>query len=223
MSKILDTVVVETGADPDSAVIWLHGLGADGHDFEPIVPELGLSDDLSVRFVFPHSPVRSVTVNNGMAMRAWYDIKSLDADGRADEQGIRESQGLIEALIRRELERGVRAERLVLAGFSQGAAMALHTGLRYTDKLAGIMGLSGYLPLHQSIAAELSLANRETPVFLAHGSMDPVVSVQSGKDSHKRLLDLGVPVQWHEYPMAHQVCMEELQDIGSWLNSVLAG
>ena len=221
MPTLLDSVIVETGSSPDAVVIWLHGLGADGHDFEPVVPELGLRDGLSVRFVFPHSPVRSVTINNGMAMRAWYDIKSFDINGRSDEQGIRESQSLIEALIRHEAGQGVAMDRIVLAGFSQGAAMALYTGLRYPDKFAGIMALSGYLPLHDSLKNELAIANRDTPVFIAHGTMDQVVAVQLGKDSYELLKSFNVPAEWHDYPMAHQVCPQQLQDIGTWLNNLL--
>lgn len=222
MSQVLESVVVETGESPDRCVIWLHGLGADGHDFEPVVPELRLDSDLSVRFIFPHAPIRPVTLNNGMAMRAWYDIRSLDKDGRLDEQGIRESQLSVEALIKQQNDAGIATKHIVLAGFSQGAALALHTGLRYADKLSGIMALSGYLPSVNSLEEELSIANRDTPIFMAHGTVDPVVNVDLGRESCAQLQAINLPVQWFEYPMAHQVCMEELQEIGQWLSRVLA-
>jgi len=212
---------VESGQNPTASVIWLHGLGADGHDFEPVVPQLGLPESLSLRFVFPHAPVRPVTLNNGMAMRAWYDIISLDAEGRSDEQGIRESQSQIEKLIHLETEKGIATQDIVLAGFSQGGAIALQTGLRFPEKLAGIMALSTYLPLPKSLKDELSIANSKTPVFMAHGQHDPVVPFDFGVQSREQLLEHGVEAEWHDYPMAHQVCMEQLTDIGQWLTKVL--
>lgn len=222
MSDLLAAETVTTADNCTASVIWLHGLGADGHDFVPVVPELGLSPDIGVRFVFPHSDVRPVTLNGGMRMRAWYDIKSLDRNGRVDEAGIRKSQSQIEQLIARENARGVPSERIVVAGFSQGGAVALQVGLRHADKLAGIMALSSYLALDSSLEAELSEANRTTPVFMAHGTYDPVVSVDLGTHSRDELAGHGIPVEWHDYPMAHQVCLEELQDIGRWMNRILA-
>ncbi|NNF17680.1 MAG: alpha/beta fold hydrolase [Gammaproteobacteria bacterium] len=221
MSRILETVEVETAANPTHSVIWLHGLGADGHDFEAIVPELDLDAGRGIRFVFPHAPVRPVTLNGGVPMRAWYDIISLDRHGRADEQGLRESQQQVEALIAREVERGSPVGSIVIAGFSQGGALALQTGLRHADKLAGIMALSCYLPLQNSFTDELSVANRETPVFMAHGIMDPVVALQMGSESRDFLEQQKIRVEWHQYPMAHAVCNEELRDISLWLRTVL--
>ncbi len=222
MSNLLNAETVTTSDHCTASVIWLHGLGADGNDFVPVVPELGLVKELGVRFVFPHSDVRPVTLNGGMSMRAWYDIKSLDRDGRADEEGMRQSQAQIEQLIARENARGVPTSRIVIAGFSQGGAVALQVGLRHADKLAGIMALSSYLALEGSLEAELSEANRNTPVFMAHGTHDPMVGLELGTQSRKVLIAQGVEVEWHDYPMAHQVCVEELQDIGRWLNKVLA-
>ncbi|MCC5859199.1 MAG: alpha/beta hydrolase fold domain-containing protein [Ectothiorhodospiraceae bacterium] len=210
------------GDDARASVIWLHGLGADGHDFEPIVPELRLPAEHGVRFLFPHAPVRPVTLNAGMAMRAWYDIIALGGNAQQDAAGIRQSARQLEALIQREHERGVPAERIVLAGFSQGGAIALHTGLRHPERLAGIMGLSTYLPLGDTVEAERHSANAQTPIFLAHGSMDPVVPMAMGERSRDGLQAMGYPVEWHDYPMVHQVCMEEIEDISAWLQRVLA-
>ncbi len=223
MTTLLPAETVTTGDPCTHSVIWLHGLGADGHDFVPVVPELGLPENLAVRFVFPHSDVRPVTLNGGMSMRAWYDIKSLDIKGRADEEGVRQSQAQIEQLIARENERGVPTSNIVIAGFSQGGAIALQVGLRYAEKLAGIMVLSSYLALESSLDAELSEANRDTPLFMAHGSQDPMVTIDMGTTSRDALAKRGIDVDWHDYPMAHQVCLEELQDIGAWLRSVFAG
>ena len=214
---------VELGpTDARHSVIWLHGLGASGHDFEPIVPELGLPADSAVRFVFPHAPEQPVTLNGGLSMPAWYDIYGLTAGTPADEQGLDRAAGWIEALIDREGRRGVPPERLVLAGFSQGGALALHTGLRYASGLGGIMGLSTYLPLPDHLAQARAAANRDTPVFLAHGHYDPVLSHNLGLASRDALTGLGYPVDWHDYPMEHQVCREEIDDIGHWLRRVLA-
>ncbi len=215
----LETVEVETGPDPQAAVIWLHGLGADGHDFEPIVPQLGL--ETPVRFVFPHAPMKPVTINNGMVMRVWYDILSLDRDSAQDEAGIRESAALLEALITREEERGIAASRLVLAGFSQGGAIALQAGLRHRERLAGIMALSSWLPLADSLDNERSEANSDTPVFIAHGLFDPMIPVSLGSQSKELLEARGYSVEWHSYPMLHAVCPEEINHIADWLKHVL--
>ncbi|HLT91310.1 MAG TPA: carboxylesterase [Woeseiaceae bacterium] len=219
-----ETVEVELGSDIARSVVWLHGLGADGHDFEPIVPELALGP-AGVRFVFPHAPVRPVTINMGMPMRAWYDILSLDRDGPQDERGIRESAALLGELVEREHARGVAYERIVVAGFSQGGAIALHAGTRFGRRLAGIMGLSTWLPLASTFAAE-ALANRafpaaELPVFMAHGTFDPTIPIEYGRGSAEALRRGGFPVEWHEYPMAHAVCAEEIADIRRWLVAVL--
>lgn len=217
----LDRVTVETGPSPRYCVIWLHGLGADGHDFEPAVPHLGLPPDTAVRFLFPHAPRRPVTVNAGMRMRAWYDIAELDIAARPDETGIRESQALIEALLEESRDEGFAPEDTVLAGFSQGGAIALHTGLRHKERLAGIMGLSCYLPLDEQLSEEASGANRNTPIFLAHGTQDPVVPFGLGERSKDFLSGSGYGVEWHHYPVSHGVAPEELRDIGKWLTRVL--
>lgn len=218
-TEVLPTVEVETGPAPERAVIWLHGLGADGHDFEPIVPELGL--ELAVRFVFPHAPVRPVTLNQGYRMRAWYDITGLDRRALQDEAGIRQSARQVEALIARENARGVPSDRIVLAGFSQGGAIALHAGLRQASPLAGVMALSTYLPLEQAFAKERAPASATVPVFMAHGSADPVLAAALGEHSRDLLQQLGYPVEWHAYPMGHQVCLEEIRAIAAWLGRVL--
>ena len=219
MPQILDAIEIETGANPATSIIWLHGLGADGNDFAPIVPELDLPKT-AIRFVFPHAPVQSVTLNAGMRMRAWYDI----ADGairREDERGVRASQALIETLIGREKERGTKAERLVLAGFSQGGAIALQTGLRHPERIAGIMALSTYVPIAEHLAAEASAANRKLPIFMAHGSFDPVIPLARAQESGKLLQSLRYALEWREYSMPHSVCPEELADIGAWLKKIL--
>lgn len=219
-----DTVELETGPNPTGSVIWLHGLGADGHDFEPIVPELRLPEGLTLRFVFPHAPVRPVTLNGGMSMRAWYDIFSLDRDGPMDEEGIRTSGEILDDLIAREQERGIEANRIVAAGFSQGGAIALHAALRYPQRLAGLMALSTYLPLMSSFDAEVvhneKAANRDISIFMAHGSFDPVLPMQMGTASAELLTQAGFNVEWHDYPMAHAVCGEEIAHIRDWLLSV---
>ncbi len=221
MTRIPETLEIESAPAPDAAVIWLHGLGADGHDFEPIVPELELPPRLRLRFVFPHAPVRPVTINMGMPMRAWYDILQMGA-GKEDEAGIRASQALLEALVERERRRGVDARRIVLAGFSQGGAIALHTGLRHPEPLAGILALSTYLPLAAKLAAERSAANRDLPVFMAHGAQDPMIGIARARDSRGALEALGYPVEWQEYAMTHSVCGEEIADIAAWLLRRLA-
>lgn len=214
-----ECVEVTTGETPVGSVIWLHGLGADGHDFEPIVPELHLPADLPLRFVFPHAPMRPVTINGGMVMRAWYDIVTLDSEGRADAAGVRESTAILEALIAREQERGVAAEKIVIAGFSMGGAIAINTALHTTHTLAGLMALSTYLPLPGEVDG--SSGSRELPVFMAHGSFDPMLPMQWGRLSANKLEQTGFDVEWREYPMAHAVCPQEIADIRDWLLRVL--
>jgi len=221
-APLLDCLEIETAPNPSHAVIWLHGLGADGHDFAPIVPELRLAATPAVRFVFPHAPVRPVTLNNGMAMRAWYDITLLASGAREDASGIRESEAAVRALIARENQRGIATDHIVLAGFSQGCAMTLHTGTRLEQKLAGMIALSGYLPLADSFAAEHSQANLNTPIFMAHGVFDPVVQFARGQASQRILAEAGFDVSWKTYPMPHSVCPEEITDIGAYLRQVLA-
>lgn len=220
MSELLPAIVQEPDRPAEAAVIWLHGLGASGDDFAPIPPELGLPPSLAVRFVFPHAPRRPVTINMGMVMPAWYDIKQLDARG-GDEAGIRESAKHVRALIDREQERGVPASKIVLAGFSQGGAVAVHTGLRAEERLAGIMVLSAYLPLADTLPAELTPAGAETPVLMAHGTHDPMVPIVLAEQSRAVLEGHGIDVAWHSYPMAHQVCHEQIITIGQWLTRVL--
>ena len=214
-------VTLEPLVPATAAVIWLHGLGADGHDFVPIVGELGASA-AAIRFVFPHAEAIPVTINNGYVMRAWYDILGMDLVRREDEAGLRASQARIEQLIAREVARGIPPERIVLAGFSQGCAMTLQTGLRHPQKLAGLLCLSGYLPLGDKIAAERSPANQQTPVFMAHGRGDNVVLINRAEASRELLQGLGYAIDWHEYMMPHSVCEEEIDDIGDWLRKVLA-
>ncbi len=217
----LQTVEVDAKGTPSASVIWLHGLGADGYDFHPLVPELGLPQ--SVRFVFPHAPQRPVTINGGYVMRAWYDILESGLNHRQDEAGVRESCGLIEALIQRENERGVPCSRIVLAGFSQGGAMTLFTGLRHAEPLAGLVVLSAYLPLAEKTLAELRTENLSTPIFMAHGSYDPMVPLTLGQVGRDRLLERGAQVSWHTYPMQHSVCDQEVSDIANWLRALLVG
>ncbi|MEW5835688.1 MAG: carboxylesterase [Pseudomonadota bacterium] len=221
--SLLPTVERETGTDPTHSVIWLHGLGADGNDFAPIVPELVSPQWPALRFVFPHAPVRPVTINGGMPMRAWYDILGMDLMSRQDATGMCASIDAVEALIAREHERGVPSERIVLAGFSQGGAIALLAGLRRAQRLAGIVALSTYLPLADTLAAERSAANARVPIFWGHGTMDPVVILQRGLDSRAALEALGYVVDWHTYPMPHSVCAEEIADLRRWFDARLAG
>ena len=216
-----DAVEVETGRTPTGTVIWLHGLGADGHDFEPVVPELVRPGERALRFVFPHAPIRPVTLNGGFAMRAWYDIIALDRRGPEDEKGIRASKATIDDLIRRENARGIATERIVLAGFSQGGAMALYAGVRYPERLAGIMGLSCYMLLEESFTAERTPANQATPIFVGHGTQDPVVIPALGQDARTQLAAAGYAVEWHTYSMPHSVCPQEVADIAAWLRRVL--
>jgi phospholipase/carboxylesterase len=218
----LECIEIETGPAPTHAVIWLHGLGADGNDFAPMVPELQLHGTPAIRFVFPHAPVRPVTINNGMAMRAWYDIFTPDLVRREDETGLRASQAAVENLIARENSRGIPSANIVLAGFSQGCAMTLQTGLRIDQKLAGMLCLSGYLPLAALTAAECNSANRDTPIFMAHGTMDPVVDISRAQASREALQALGYSVAWKTYDMGHSVCLEEIADIAAFLRKVAA-
>jgi phospholipase/carboxylesterase len=222
MSLMLQTVERETAPEPAASVIWLHGLGADGYDFDPIVPALRLPGGPEIRYVFPHAPIRPVTINGGAEMRAWYDIVAIQRGAHEDEAGIRESAAGVAALLRREAERGIPAHRVVLVGFSQGGAVALHAGLRYPEKLAGIVALSSYLPL-RAAAAEFHAANRATPIFMGHGSLDPVVPAVLGEESAKFLTDAGYHVQFKSYVMPHSVCPEEVEDIRRWMGSTLRG
>ncbi|MGH8223990.1 MAG: alpha/beta hydrolase [Woeseiaceae bacterium] len=219
-----ETVEIEPPGEPAGSVIWLHGLGADGHDFEAIVPELGLRRRLPLRFVFPHAPVRPVTLNGGMPMRAWYDIVSLDRNGPQDETGIRESAALLLGLIAREKERGTAGHRITVAGFSQGGAVALHAALRYPDRLAGLMLLSTWLPLARAFGPEVAENRdsqpRDLPVFMAHGLFDPMLPIDMGRRCRAALEAAGYKVAWHEYPMAHAVCSEEIAAIRDWLLAI---
>lgn len=221
MNPLLESIEIETGANPQHAVIWLHGLGADGHDFAPIVPELGLQTAPAIRFIFPHAPIQPVTINGGMAMRSWYDIYVADLVRHEDESGLRQSQINVQNLIARENARGIPTENIVLAGFSQGCAMTLQTGLRLPERLAGMLCLSGYLPLAAAVAAERHPANQGTPIFMAHGSMDPVVPITRAEASRQQLEAMGYQVQWNVYPMPHAVCPEEITAVGQFLKQVL--
>jgi phospholipase/carboxylesterase len=215
-------LVIEPPETATASVIWLHGLGADGHDFEPIVAELGDAVTRHVRYVFPHAPRIPVTINGGAVMRAWYDISEMDLAKRADESGVRSSAGILEKLIEAEIASGIPSPRILLAGFSQGGAIALHTGLRYDKPLAGIMALSTYLPLQETVADERQQANSNIPIFLAHGSQDPVIPLALSEQSRALLASLGYQVQCHTYPMPHSVCPGEIRDIAVWLQDVLA-
>lgn len=222
IDALLPTTDIETAPNPTAAIIWMHGLGADSSDFVPLVPELDLTGCGPVRFVFPDAPVMPVTMNNGYRMPSWYDIIGLGLDRREDEAGLRKSQAAIEQLIAREVERGVRSERIVVAGFSQGCAMALQTGLRHPQRLAGLLCLSGYLPLRDLIASERTAVNQDTPIFMGHGLVDNVVALDRAERSRDILADLGYMISWHTYPMAHSVCAPEVADISKWLQNVLA-
>lgn len=223
MTALLSSVEIETGDQPACAVIWLHGLGADGHDFEPIVDQLDLATLPTIRFVFPHAPTRPVTINGGYVMRAWYDIISPDfSQRREDARGVHESAQQIEALITRENARGIPDERIVLAGFSQGGAIALHTGLRHAQRLAGILALSTYVPLADTLAAEAHSANRDVPIFMAHGHGDTVIPYEFGQRSGELLQAQGYPLQWHPYFAEHTISMEAVHDIDTWLHEVFA-
>lgn len=217
---IPETIEIATAPQPRAAVIWLHGLGADGHDFEAIVPELGLPSASAVRFVFPHAPLRPVTINNGMRMRAWYDILQLGG-GAEDETGIRAAQGLLEELISREAKKGIPHDKIVLAGFSQGGAIALQTALRHRERLAGALALSTYLPLSSKLKEEREVANHGLPIFMAHGRHDSMIPIERAMHSRAALQDLGYRVEWRDYPMAHAVCPQEIADIAAFLLGIL--
>jgi phospholipase/carboxylesterase len=218
---MLETIEVETKPQPNAAVIWLHGLGADGHDFEPIVPEIVRSGERAWRFVFPNAPVRPVTINGGMAMRAWYDLKGLDRRSAEDVAGFRDTDALVRQLIAKEVARGIPTNRVVLAGFSQGGAVSLYTVARYPDKLAGVLALSCYLPRESTFLAERAPANDATPIFMAHGRADTVLTMSLGTQSRDFLRAQGYAVEWHDYPMAHAVCAAEIADIREFLFRIL--
>ena len=219
---VLPSIELETGPNPTAAVIWLHGLGADGNDFVPIVGEMRLPASPAVRFVFPHAPVRPVTLNNGFRMRAWYDLAAGDITNRADVAGVRESQAHVAALIAREEARGIEARRIVIAGFSQGGVVALHTGVRHAERLAGIVALSTYVVLPERLAEEGTAANRDVPIFMAHGTFDPMVRPEWGEAGRRALVGAGYRVEWHTYPMPHSVVREEVEAISAFLARVLA-
>ena len=222
-SALLDCIEIDPSGKPDATIIWLHGLGADGHDFEAIVPELRLPDSPAVRFVFPHAPQRPVTINAGMIMRAWFDLIDLDLGANsADKEQFLESVEMLEALIETELRSGLDSQRIVLAGFSQGGAIALHTGLHFPKRLAGILAMSTHLPTLQDRSAALSPANRQVPIMMAHGQMDPMIPLARAIETRQELARLGYAVSWHEYPIEHSVCAEEIGDIRAWLLGVLA-
>ncbi len=220
MKSGLTTIEILPEHDPIFSVIWLHGLGADGHDFESIVPELNLVEKNSIHFVFPNAPVQPVTVNGGMEMRAWYDIYELSLQRKVDVDGIYSSSLLIEALIQKEIDSGVPSENILLAGFSQGGVIALHTALRYKNKLAGILALSCYLPTIEQLHTERSTINHSIPVMMAHGTQDPVVDIQSGREAYHALESLSYPVEWSEYSMGHAVCLEEINQISQFINTL---
>jgi phospholipase/carboxylesterase len=216
-----DAVVIQPSASVDASVIWLHGLGADGHDFEPIVPHLGSALTERTRFVFPHAPMRPVTINGGYVMRAWYDVVDADIARRADAAGVHESEEILRGYIEAQVASGIPSERIVVAGFSQGGAIALHSGLRYPQRLAGVLGISSYLPLPSEIAEGRAQANAATPMFMAHGTQDAVIPVAAGEQSRDFLKDLHYDIEWHTYPIPHSVCLEEIEDISRWLLRVL--
>tara|TARA_R110002073_G_scaffold94594_8_gene219938 strand:- start:232 stop:912 length:681 start_codon:yes stop_codon:yes gene_type:complete len=220
-TDILPVIQLETGPSPIYTIIWMHGLGADGNDFVPIVEALNLPADIPVRFIFPHAPMLPVSINNGLVMRSWYDIRNPQLDRFEDESGIRASQKAIETLIEQEIQNSMTSNHILLAGFSQGGVMALQVGLRYASKLAGIMALSCYLALAKTLEAEACSVNSSIPIFMAHGSDDPIVSISQAKTARKLLLDAQYPLEWHQYPMEHSVCAEEIVDISNWLRQIL--
>ena len=225
MSTLLECVEVATGPAPVASVIWMHGLGADGYDFVPVVKELEINKlpglEAGVRFIFPHAPMRPVTINNGMVMRAWYDIKMVDLMRQEDEAGLRASQAECEKLIANEVARGIPAKRIVLAGFSQGGAITLQTGLRHQERLAGLMVLSSYLPIAATVAGEMASAHQDLPIFMAHGTHDPMIALVRATASRDQLKQLGYNIEWKEYPMEHSLAMEEVRDVRGWLGRVL--
>ncbi len=210
-------VILEPQGDHKASVIWLHGLGADGHDFEPVIPALQLPQDHGIKFIFPHAPERPVTINGGMVMRAWYDIKEMDLRKREDADGIEESRQILEGFIKAEKDAGIPTEKILLAGFSQGGVVILHTGLRYSEPLAGLLALSTYLAMPDTLSAEADSANAKIPIFMAHGTMDPIIPIQQGKNSADQLKKGDYSVDWHEYPIQHAVSLEEIEEIGRWI------
>lgn len=221
VNNTLEVIEINPAEKADAVVIWLHGLGADGHDFEPVVPELSLPKSAKIRFVFPHAPMRAITINGGYVMRGWYDIAQTDIGAQQDVDGIKESQAQINALIEAEIAAGVPAERIILAGFSQGGAIILQTGLRYPARLGGLMVLSSYLPLADTLEAERHAANQLTPIFMAHGRQDEIITYALAEQSRDQLIKLGYPLEWNSYNMPHGVLPEEIEDIGWWLRKVL--
>ncbi len=221
MTQLLDTIEIDSAPNPTVAIIWMHGLGADGNDFVPLVKELDLRGLPAIRFVFPHANTMPVTINGGYVMRAWYDIMGTDLVRREDEAGLRASQVQVEALIAREKERGIPAKRIILAGFSQGCAMALQTGLRHPETLAGLMCLSGYVPLSATVPTERTKESLATPLFMVHGVHDGVIPLARAEQSRDLLASMGYQVEWHQYPMQHSLCQEEIDDIGAWLKKIL--
>ena len=219
MTKLIQHIELVTGENPKGSIIWLHGLGADCWDFVSIVKELNLPEDLPLRFIFPQAPMRPITINNGQVMPGWYDISMSELHRKPDEAGVRQSQAMIEQLIAREIERGIPSDKIVLAGFSQGGAIALQTGLRYAKELGGIMALSTYLTLEDSFATEATLANANIPILMAHGTQDPLIPLDLAKASREKMQSRGYKIEWHEYPMPHSVCMEEVEDIGAWIQA----
>ena len=217
--KIIQHLELNTGADPKGTIIWMHGLGADCWDFVSIAKELGLPEDLPLRFIFPQAPSRPITINNGQVMPGWYDISMAELQRKPDEAGVRQSQASIDALIEREIGRGVPADKIILAGFSQGGAIALQTGLRYREALGGIMALSTYLTLEDSLAAEATAANNNIPIFMAHGTEDQVIPLTLAQSSRAKMAARDYKIEWHEYPMPHSVCIEEIEDIGVWIQA----
>jgi phospholipase/carboxylesterase len=222
MSDLLEHIQIETNDNPEIAIIWMHGLGADGNDFVPMVRELDLTGLPGIRFIFPHAKTMPVTINNGYVMRSWYDITGLELTRREDENGLRASQLDVEAFIAREKARGIPASRIILAGFSQGCAMTIQTGLRHPEQLAGLLCLSGYVPLSAKLATERTDASLATPIFMAHGRYDNVVPFNRAEASRDLLVSLGYQLEWHEYAMQHTLCLEEVQHISAWLKKVLA-
>ena len=221
MSDLLEHIQIETNDNPEIAIIWMHGLGADGNDFVPMVRELDLTGLPGIRFIFPHANTMPVTINNGYVMRSWYDITGLELTRREDENGLRASQQAIEAFIARAKARGIPASRIILAGFSQGCAMTIQTGLRHPERLAGLLCLSGYVPLSAKLATERTDASKSTPIFMAHGRYDNVVPFNRAEASRDLLVSLGYQLEWHEYAMQHTLCLEEVQHMSAWLKKVL--
>ena len=219
MNTLIQHLELNTGANPKGSIIWMHGLGADCWDFVSIVKELALPDDLPLRFIFPQAPTRPITINNGQVMPGWYDISMAELHRKPDEAGVRQSQAAIEQLIAREIERGIPADKIILAGFSQGGAIALQTGLRCREALGGIMALSTYLTLDDSLAAEATIANANIPILMAHGTQDPLIPLSLAVASRTKMEARGYKVEWREYPMQHSLCMEEVEDIGAWIQA----